>query len=226
MYCSYLYFRIILPFILLLTNCNGKAQQEFPTGTEVREQTTGRVGGRCETCELIYVGMPKSINATDTTAGWQLPGQKLIVTGTVYKADKKTPAPDVILYFWQTDNNGIYANKAGLDPKAERHGYIRGWVMTDKQGKYTIYTNRPASYPNSNAPAHIHMLVKEPTIKNEYYIDDIMFADDPLLPKGSRDDSDVKGGSGVVKVTSQNGVQKATRDIILGQNIENYPKQK
>ena len=68
------------------------------------------------------------------------------------------------------------------------------------------------------------MLVKEPTIKNEYYIDDIMFADDPQLPKGSRDASDVKGGSGVVKVTKENGVQRATRDIILGLNIENYPR--
>ncbi|MER2998900.1 intradiol ring-cleavage dioxygenase [Pontibacter populi] len=221
-----LYFRIILPFILLLTNCNGKVQVDVPTGSEVREQTTPRVGGHCETCELIYVGMPETINATDTSAGWQLPGPKLIVTGTVYKPDKKTPAPDIILYYWQTDNKGIYANKEGLDPKAERHGYIRGWVKTDKNGKYTIYTNRPASYPSRNAPEHIHMLVKEPTIDNEYYIDDIMFMDDPLLPKGTRDAATIKGGSGVVRVTKQDGVQRATRDIILGQNISNYPKQK
>ncbi|MEJ8756409.1 intradiol ring-cleavage dioxygenase [Pontibacter sp. H259] len=212
-----------MPLLLLFTNCNGQAKQDNQT---INSQDGPRVGGNCETCELIYVGMPKTINAIDTTSGWQLPGPKLIVTGTVYKPDKKTPAPDVILYYWQTDDKGIYAIKAGLDPKAERHGYIRGWVKTDQQGKYTIYTNRPASYPNSNAPAHIHMLVKEPGIKNEYYIDDIMFADDPLLPKGTRDPSDTKGGNGVVKVTTKNGVQNATRDIILGLNIENYPKQK
>lgn len=218
-----LYFKKLLPILLLFTNCNGQAKQDDQT---IHLQNEPRIGGNCETCELIYVGMPKTINATDTSAGWQLPGPKLIVTGTVYKPDKKTPASDIILYYWQTDNKGIYANKAGLEPKADRHGYIRGWVKTDKNGKYTIYTNRPASYPNSDAPAHIHMLVKEPTIKNEYYIDDIMFADDPLLPKGTRDASEMKGGNGVVKVISKNGIQRATRDIILGQNIENYPTQK
>ncbi|MBC5775604.1 intradiol ring-cleavage dioxygenase [Pontibacter sp. KCTC 32443] len=218
-----LYFNIFLPILLLFTNCNGQAKQDEQT---LNTQNGDRVGGPCETCEMIYVGMSETINATDTSAGWQLPGPKLIVTGTVYKADKKTPAPDIILYYWQTDNKGIYADKEGLDPKARRHGYIRGWVKTDKNGKYTIYTNRPASYPNSNAPAHIHILVKEPTLKNEYYIDDIMFSDDPLLPKGTRDASEVKGGSGVVKVTKQNGVQQATRDIILGSNIESYPRQK
>jgi protocatechuate 3,4-dioxygenase beta subunit len=219
-----LYFKVAAAILLLFVSCNG--QTSDAAEQTIHSQNKPRVGGNCETCELIYVGMPKSINAIDTTASWQLPGPKLIVTGTVYKPDKKTPATDIILYYWQTDNKGIYANKAGLEPKARRHGYIRGWVKTDKQGKYTIYTNRPASYPNSNNPAHIHMLVKEPTIKNQYYIDDIMFADDPLLPKGSRDASEVRGGSGVVKVTKENGVQRATRDIILGLNIENYPKQK
>jgi protocatechuate 3,4-dioxygenase, beta subunit len=220
-----IYLRIILPLLIILTNCNGKAENDSQSNTVIRKQTTGKVGGTCETCELINVGMPKTINATDTSEGWQLPGHKLIVTGTVYKPDKVTPAPDIILYYWQTDNKGVYPNKDGLDQKVKRHGYIRGWVKTDKNGSYSIYTNRPAPYFNSNMPAHIHLLVKEPTIANEYYIDDITFVDDPLLTKATKDATDIKGGSGVVEVTSENGVQRATRDIILGLNISNYPRQ-
>jgi protocatechuate 3,4-dioxygenase beta subunit len=40
-----------------------------------------RVGGACEGCELMYVGMPKEIKAVDTSAGWYEAGQKLWITG-------------------------------------------------------------------------------------------------------------------------------------------------
>src|SRR5688500_16768263 len=95
-----LYFKVATAILLLFVNCNG--QTSDAAEQTIHSQNEPRVGGNCETCELIYVGMPKSINAIDTTAGWQLPGPKLIVTGTVYKPDKKTPAPDIILYYWQT----------------------------------------------------------------------------------------------------------------------------
>ena len=209
--------------LLVLASCNN--QGTTPTETDTTVQSGQRIGGRCETCELIYVDMPQSINAVDTSAAWQDgTGEKLIVTGTVYKSDKKTPAPNIILYYWQTDNKGEYADKPGLNPKARRHGYIRGWVKTDKQGKYTIYTIRPASYPNGRNPQHIHMLVKEPQLPNEYYIDDILFEDDPMLTEQVKNQLEKKGGSGLISPVMQDGVQRVNRDIILGMNISGYPE--
>ncbi|MEJ8803222.1 dioxygenase family protein [Pontibacter sp. H249] len=209
--------------LLTVTSCNGQNTLEQQTEAEVTNQREPRIGGRCETCELMYVGMPKSINETDTSAAWTNGLQKLILSGTVYKADKKTPAADVILYYWQTNQEGVYPSKPGMDPKLKRHGYIRGWVKTDKKGKYKIYTVRPGSYPNSNNPQHIHMLVKEPTLPNEYYIDDIHFEEDALLTNSIKKQLNNVGGSGIIEVQQQNEVQRATRDIILGLNVSDYP---
>lgn len=219
---SYSIIALVLLFILGACNNQGNSI----TNTEVIEtpQDSPRVGGPCDTCELIYIGMPQNINAIDTSEAWhESEGQRLVVTGTVYKQDKTTPAVNIILYYWQTDHNGVYPEKAGLNPKARRHGYLRGWVKTDEKGKYTIYTIRPGSYPNSQNPQHIHMLVKEPRHKNEYYIDDIVFEDDPLLTEQIRNRLEQRGGNGVVSPVTRDGVQQVTRDIILGLNIPDYP---
>ncbi|MFD2514672.1 intradiol ring-cleavage dioxygenase [Pontibacter locisalis] len=170
--------------------------------------------------------MPANVSATDTSAAWDAAKQKLVVSGTIYEPDGKTPAPNIVLYYWQTNENGAYANSKELAPAARRHGYIRGWVKTDQNGQYTVYTTRPGSYPNGRNPAHIHLLIKEPDIPNEYYIDDVLFEDDPLLTEEVKNQLENKGGNGVSKVWQEKDVQKVKRDVILGKNIENYPSKK
>lgn len=207
-----------------VTSCNGNAKdsgQHQPADSTVRKVL---VGGRCEDCNLMYEGMPSNLNATDTSGGWTENGQKLLVTGTVYQKDGKTPAPNIILYYWQTDDNGYYSPKEGMDEQAKRHGHIRGWVKTDEQGQYAIYTIRPAPYPNTNNPAHIHPLIKEPDIDNEYYIDDFVFDDDTLLTDDYRKRLENRGGSGILKVSESGEMQIAKRDIVLGWNIPDYPE--
>ena len=89
-------------------------------------------------------------------------------------------------------------------------------------GFYQFYTLRPVSYRNSTNPEHIHPNIKEPGY-NEYRIDEYLFADDPLLPQSEKDPNP-RGGSGVVKVVIKDGVQRASRDIILGLNVPDYPE--
>ncbi len=183
------------------------------------------MGGNCDTCELMYVDSPENINTTDTNAAWkESSGQKLRISGTVYKPDGKTRAPNILLYYWHTNSEGVYANREGLDPKVRPHGYIRGWVKTDGQGQYSIYTIRPGHYPGRSGPAHIHLLVKEPELPNEYYIDDILFEEDLRLTEAYRDKLENRGGSGIVQTVQENGVQAANRDIILGRNVPDYPE--
>ena len=150
-------------------------------------------------------------------------GQKFLLTGTVFKKDGKSPAPGVIVYYYQTDNNGYYSAKDEMDEKAKRHGHIRGWVKTGSDGKYSIYTIRPAPYPGTSNPSHIHIFIKEPNI-NEYYIDELVFDDDKLLTQGIRGNFQKRGGDGVLKPTITNNLQKAQHNIILGLNIPNYPQ--
>lgn len=167
--------------------------------------------------------MPANINATNTSAGWTEKGQKLLVTGTVFKIDGKTPATDVIIYYWQTDNNGYYSPRKDMDENAKRHGHIRGWVKTDKNGKYALYTIKPTPYPNDNIPAHIHTSIKEPNIENEYYIDEFIFDDDKLLTSEKRKALENRGGSGILRVLLKENLQIAEHNIILGLKIPNYP---
>jgi protocatechuate 3,4-dioxygenase beta subunit len=206
-----------LSFILLTTliSCTNKTSN---INSNTQKETL--VGGGCDGCELLYKGMLKDLKAIDTCEGWHEAGQKLIVAGTVFKQDGKTKAPNVILYYWQTDNEGLYSK---TKHKNTIHGHLRGWLQSDAEGKYQIYTVRPASYPNSTIPAHVHFAIKEPNL-NEYYIEDLLFEDDPLLTDAERKKLEQRGGNGIALPVTVNGVQYVRRDIILGQNIPDYPK--
>ena len=204
-----------------MTACNGQTKTTSPI--QKQSDTKKPVGGGCDGCELMFVGMPKNISSVDTSAGWTEKGQKLLVTGKVYKTDGTTPAPNVIIYYWHTDNNGYYVPTKEMDEKAKRHGHIRGWVKTDESGSYSIYTIKPAPYPNENLPAHIHTSIKEPNVDNEYFIDEFIFADDKLLTSEKRKALENRGGSGIMSVSISGDLLIAKHDIILGLNIPNYP---
>jgi protocatechuate 3,4-dioxygenase beta subunit len=205
--------------LFLLVSCNSQTKQQSPAANNQP------IGGGCDGCELMYVDMPQQINATDTSEGWFEKGQKLIVSGTVFQPDGKTPASNVVIYYWQTDNAGYYSPKEGMTEKAKVHGHLRGWVKTNEAGEYIIYTIRPAPYPNDVLPAHIHYSIKEPDVANEYYTDDLNFTDDSLLaPYLKRYPQENRGGNGVVRTVVQNSVQTCRRDIILGLHIPNYRK--
>jgi protocatechuate 3,4-dioxygenase, beta subunit len=212
---------LLIMMVAILQSCQGQTKSNLPIqkNTDIKKL----VGGGCDGCELMYLGMPTNINATDTSAGWTEKGQKLLVTGKVYKNDGKTPAPNVVIYYWQTDNNGYYSPTKNLDENAKRHGHIRGWVKSDENGNYTIYTIKPAPYPNDNIPAHIHTSIKEPNIENEYYIDEFIFDDDKLLTSEKRKALENRGGSGILRVLLKDDLQIAEHNIILGLNIPNYP---
>ena len=209
----------VSPFLIF--SCNAQSKRET-----AKPAANGVVGGPFENGEFFYIGMPDTINSVDTSAGWHQQGQRLLITGTIFKPDGRTPAPDVILYYYHTNIQGLYANKKGLDSRVVRHGYIRGWVKSDTNGHYSIYTVRPAPYPGRNFEAHIHPAIKEPGIDKEYYIDEFVFDDDPLLTSEKRKRLENRGGSGILRVFKKEGMHIAEHDIILGLNIPNYPERK
>lgn len=179
------------------------------------------VGGPCEGCEAIFEYGDKVLTATDTLPKFQESEPKLKITGTIYEKDGKTPAEGVILYIYHTNREGIYETRGDEKGWARRHGFIRGWLRTEKDGRYTVYTFRPAAYPDRSEPEHIHMTVKEPG-KNEYYIDSIFFEDDPLLTGSAKSGTRNRGGSGIVQPVLKDNLLTVARDIILGMNIPNY----
>lgn len=186
-----------------------------------KPQTTKNVGGPCEGCEAIFEYGSNVLTSVDTLPEYQQNEPKLKITGTVFKKDGKTPAENVILYIYHTNRQGIYETNGDETGWAKRHGLIRGWVKTGKDGGYTFYTFRPASYPDRSEPEHIHITVKEPD-KNEYYLDNYFFDDDPLLTTEKRNRLENRGGSGVVAPKEGGGILTIERHINLGKNIPDY----
>jgi protocatechuate 3,4-dioxygenase, beta subunit len=194
-------------------------------GTNKPEKTSGpHVGGSCEGCEAIYespVAFEKLSNLV-WLPDWKEKGPKLAINGVVYKSDGKTPAPGVIIYVYHTDQKGIYPSKGDETGWAKRHGYLRGWMKTNEKGEYKFFTLRPVPYPGRNFPAHIHVTIKEPG-KNEYYIDEYVFDDDPLLTEIERKKVENRGGNGIIKLKEvEKDFFKSERNIYLGKNIPDY----
>ena len=192
-------------------------------GGPTTSKSTKHVGGRCEGCEAIHeCPVPfAQLNNTDTLPDFNGRGEKLEISGVVYQRDGKTPAKDVVIYIYHTDQSGVYPPGENAKGWQQRHGYIRGWVKTNSDGVYRFYTLRPAAYPNRRDPQHIHITIKEPEL-NEYWIDEYLFEDDPFLTN-KPDTKNARGGNGVVKIEQQNGIGKVKRDIILGLNVPDYP---
>jgi protocatechuate 3,4-dioxygenase beta subunit len=180
-----------------------------------------KVGEVCDGCEAMFEGMPSQLDWQTKIAPVGEPGEPMTISGTIYKADGKTPASGVILYLYHTDDKGIYS--PGPNQKvALRHGHLRGWMKTDANGRYQFTSIRPASYPSRQAPQHIHPMIKETGV-SLYWIDEYVFDDDPLLSKEELTHQQKRGGSGVIHLTKNDkGEWIGKRDIILGMNIPNY----
>lgn len=182
-----------------------------------------QAGGPCEGCEAIYENDTpfEKLPSYDTLPGYYEKGNKLLVTGRVLQADGKTPASDVILYLYHTNAAGIYPTRGNEKGWDRMHGYLRGWLKTNEKGEYSFLTIRPGAYPEKNNPEHIHITIKEPG-RNEYWIDDFHFDDDPILTPGARKNFGDRGGSGIIKTIKIDGLIKGSRNIILGKNIPDY----
>ncbi|WP_438946931.1 hypothetical protein [Sediminibacterium sp.] len=205
-----------------LTDCNGQTKSES-NQNEIKIDKNKLIGGGCDGCELMYVGMPKVISSEHTSNGWTEGKHKLILTGKVFQLDGKTPASDVIIYYWHTDDKGLYSSNNQTPEQAKVHGKLRGWVKADKSGNYTIKTSRPAAYPNDNIPQHIHLSIKEPDITNEYYAD-LYFDDDPLYLNHKKKYGKIdRAGTELLRIVLDGNIQIAEHNIVLGLNIPDYP---
>ena len=121
------------------------------------------------------------------------PGEHLILSGTVYASDCRTPLPKTLIEIWQADAKGFYDKKRPGDftePAMPFH--LRGMLLTDERGRYEIETIIPGAYPiPSGVPGrekyggltraqHIHISVMpflQVPVTTQLY-----FKDDPNRP--------------------------------------------
>jgi len=180
------------------------------------------VGKPCEGCEAIFEYGNKILSSIDTLPDFNNGGMKIKITGKIFQSDGITPARDVILYIYHTDQQGLYTANDKEKGWGKRHGYIRGWIKTGKDGNYSFYTLKPGIYPDRSAPAHIHPTILEPNGKY-YYLNSYHFEGDPLLTKNETSPESPRGGSsGLITLRKEGDLWVGKRDFVLGKNIPNY----
>lgn len=161
-----------------------------------------------------FVDMPENLGPVVIIAPDNEPGERMVISGHIYKADGKTPMDNVIMYFHHTDHTGIYSKKG--DEKGIRtfHGHLHGWCKTDANGYYEIRSVRPAQYPEHTMPAHIHAILKQPD-GEMYWINDFVFAGDDLVTEKYLNSLNSPGGTGIVELNKDGDTWKGTRDITI-----------
>ncbi|HEY7547229.1 MAG TPA: hypothetical protein VID27_20210 [Blastocatellia bacterium] len=143
-----------------------------------------------------------------TIAAKEEPGERIIVTGTVYDAEGK-PLEGVSVYVYHTDANGYYTPGSNDN----RNPRLRGYMRTDREGRYEFSTIRPGPYPNSRIPAHIHYVVTAPGYRERVF--EIVFEGDPFIDDRIRADAKKEDSGFSIRPLERGDTLRCVQDIKL-----------
>lgn len=121
---------------------------------------------------------PATLASTARIAPASEPGIPFTMRAQVLDADGR-PQPGVDVFAYQTDQHGVYAAPGAADPWR-----LKGWAVTDAQGRFEFQTIRPAAYPSNTVPGHIHLSFATKCCGRQ--VSEVMFDDDPLVTPAMR----------------------------------------
>jgi protocatechuate 3,4-dioxygenase, beta subunit len=104
------------------------------------------------------------------------------------------PVAGALLYLHHTSAKGWYSDKAAhiqANSGDYKHARLFGYAITDANGRIEVHTIRPASYPNTNLPQHIHMHLS--VGGKEVMVSQLLFEDDPMLTRGEIEQAERSG---------------------------------
>lgn len=128
-------------------------------------------------------------------------GDKLEISGKVMNFSCE-PITGAILDFWQTDSHGEYDNI---------NFNLRGKVISDVNGNYTLKTILPGSYSDGNIirPAHIHVKAWIPENPgNPSLVTQLYFEGDPNMDQFVKEPL-------IINITEKNGTKHGNFDFVL-----------
>lgn len=121
---------------------------------------------------------PATVTSSERIGTANQAGIPFVVRGVVQDPSGK-PLGGVEVFAYQTDTNGIYAPPGAADPWP-----LKGWAVTDAQGRFEFRTIRPAAYPANTIPGHVHLTFKSTCCGRQ--VTEVMFDDDPLATREFR----------------------------------------
>lgn len=143
-------------------------------------------------------------------------GERLHLSGIIFKEDGKTPYKNCIVEIWQCDSQKNYDNIT------DNHNY-RGKQFTKADGKYHFITVQPVAYaagPNSTLlrPAHIHMRIsgeeQQDLITQIYIKGDPNIENDPCA-------SSPKAVNRILNITMNNSNEKIINfNVVLAKEFK------
>jgi protocatechuate 3,4-dioxygenase beta subunit len=155
---------------------------------------------------------PEGAPSSGDVAPASEPGERLEVKGVVYASDGRTPIPKASVYVYQTDAKGLYRPD---DPMGNRNPRLMLLLRTDSAGRYSYRTIRPASYPGTNVPQHIHYEVAAPGQGSRIF--EIVFEQDPNVTAEIRKQAAEPGSIYSLRriEPGAGGVGLVTQDVVL-----------
>lgn len=138
------------------------------------------------------------------------PGDRLVISGTVFGPDCTTPLSGAVVDVWQADKDGSYHG-------ADEEYRLRGQMKTGKDGHYEFETIRPGQYALSGGfrPAHIHFMVAHPG--HRPLTTQLYFKGDRYLPPNDACGPGCKSNDPDRIIELQDGVLMHGKfDIVLG----------
>lgn len=152
---------------------------------------------------------------TITLAPTSEPGDALHIRGTIRDTSGQ-PLKNALIYVYQTSAKGWYSDKAAHisgNSGDTRHARLFGYLRADTQGKYEVHTIRPAGYPATDLPAHVHMEIHSASDPPRSHVTEIRFEDDPRMTPAWRERSQREGFLMVPVKRDSQGAQQIVADF-------------
>jgi protocatechuate 3,4-dioxygenase beta subunit len=143
---------------------------------------------------------PARLTSSERIAPEGEPGTALVVHGRTFAADGRTPLAGAVVFAYHTDRTGIYRA-----PGEPAHTWrLKGWALTDSDGRFEFRTIRPGAYPSGTDAEHIHLTLftAEGT---GYHAGGLVFDDDALVSAAEREASRQAGEFGTVCAVRREG---------------------
>jgi protocatechuate 3,4-dioxygenase, beta subunit len=142
------------------------------------------------------------------------PGERLELTLRL-RTPQGRPVQGPVVYVYHADASGEYRRAPDASGCFRFHGVLHGWARPNADGVVLVRSIRPGPYPRSTEPAHVHIVVQFPGQRG-FYLNDLLFDDDPRLTPAVRAAQTMAGGPGVVHATrNHRGVWQAERVVTL-----------